>query len=185
MLFIHWTQSCTVYLFCHAFLFKELGEFEPLGFEDKPISFIGRLRIVGSLGLRMTDRFHTDRCSDVFFAEFGGMKLFFFVRLFLRPTIRHFYSLFKVRQVVIGCINHDIVVGLCSELFMRLSYYKMESTAGIEPTPVWFSEQNASTLPTTPQTLAPGQENNQEVSWPVLMLKNPQVRRIFKMACEI
>ena len=78
----------------------------------------------------------------------------FLVRLFLRPTIRLFCNLFKVRRHVIGCINHDIVIGLCSELLMRLSYYKMKSIAGIEPTPVWFSEQNASTLPTTPQALA-------------------------------
>jgi hypothetical protein len=52
-----------------------------------------------------------------------------------------FCSLFKVRHVI-GCTNHDIVVGLCSELFMRLSYYKMESTAGIEPTPVWAGYRN-------------------------------------------
>ena len=30
-------------------------------------------------------------------------------------------SLLKVRHVI-GCTNHDIVVGLCSELFMRFSY---------------------------------------------------------------
>ena len=34
-----------------------------------------------------------------------------------------FWSLFKVKQHVIGCINHDLVVGLCSKLFMRLSHY--------------------------------------------------------------
>ena len=34
-----------------------------------------------------------------------------------------FCSLFKVRRHVIGCINYDIVAGLCSELLMSLSYY--------------------------------------------------------------
>ena len=34
-----------------------------------------------------------------------------------------FFSLFKVRLHVIVCINHDIVVGPCSELLMRLFYY--------------------------------------------------------------
>ena len=34
-----------------------------------------------------------------------------------------FYSLFKVRRHVIGCINNDIVISLCSELRLRLSYY--------------------------------------------------------------
>ena len=34
-----------------------------------------------------------------------------------------FCSLFNVRRHAIGCINHDIVIGLCFELFMRLSYY--------------------------------------------------------------
>ena len=39
------------------------------------------------------------------------------------PDHQTFCSLFKVRQHVIGCINYDIVVGLCSELLMRISYY--------------------------------------------------------------
>ena len=50
-----------------------------------------------------------------------------------------FRSLFKVRHVI-WCINHDIILGLCSELFMRLSYYirleygkKLSSHMGIEP----------------------------------------------------
>ena len=34
-----------------------------------------------------------------------------------------FNSLFKVRRHVVMCINRDIVVGLCSELLKRLSYY--------------------------------------------------------------
>ena len=34
-----------------------------------------------------------------------------------------FCSLFNVRRHVIGCINHEIVVHLCSAIFMRLSYY--------------------------------------------------------------
>ena len=56
----------------------------------------------------------------------------------VRPT--DFCIVFKVRRHVIGCINHDIVVGLCSELLMRLSYYihpgcgnKNWSQVGIEP----------------------------------------------------
>ena len=43
--------------------------------------------------------------------------------MFLRPTIQTFCSLFKVRQHCIECIYHDIVVGICSKLFMRLPYY--------------------------------------------------------------
>ena len=35
---------------------------------------------------------------------------------FLRPTIRIFCRIFKVRRHVIGCINHDIVTGLCSKI---------------------------------------------------------------------
>ena len=34
-----------------------------------------------------------------------------------------FCNLFKVRQHVIGCIKHDIIVGLGSKLLRRLSYY--------------------------------------------------------------
>ena len=48
-------------------------------------------------------------------------------------------TLFNVRWHVIECSNHDIVVGLCSGLFMRLSYYnhqgygkKLSSQMGIE-----------------------------------------------------
>ena len=51
-----------------------------------------------------------------------------------------FSSLFKVRWHAIGCVTHDIVVGLYSELFMRLSYYihqgygkKLSSLMGIVP----------------------------------------------------
>ena len=34
------------------------------------------------------------------------------------------YSLqLKVRWHVMGCINHDIVIYICSQLLMRLSYY--------------------------------------------------------------
>ena len=47
---------------------------------------------------------------------------------------------FKVRLHVIGCINHDIEVGLCSELLIRFFYYihlgygkKISSHIGIEP----------------------------------------------------
>ena len=45
------------------------------------------------------------------------------------------------------------MVGLCSEIFVRLSYY-MEAIAGIELTPVRFSEQKSSTLQTTPLALS-------------------------------
>ena len=34
-----------------------------------------------------------------------------------------FCNLFKVRGHFIGCINHDIVIGLCSELLVGLIYY--------------------------------------------------------------
>ena len=51
-----------------------------------------------------------------------------------------FYSLFKVGSRVIGCKNHDIAVGLCSEILMRLSYYinlgyvkKLPSHMGSKP----------------------------------------------------
>ena len=50
--------------------------------------------------------------------EFDSLKVVFFT-----SDHQTFYSLFKVRQYAMGCINHDIVIGLCSELLMRLSYY--------------------------------------------------------------
>ena len=59
---------------------------------------------------------------------------------FLRPTIRLVYSLFKARRHVIVCINHAIIVGLCSLLLVRLSYYihlgygkNISPHMGIEP----------------------------------------------------
>ena len=52
------------------------------------------------------------------------------------PTIRLLCNLFKCH----GCINNATVVGLCSELLMRLSYYihlrfgkKLSAHIGIEP----------------------------------------------------
>ena len=49
-------------------------------------------------------------------------KVYFNVQTFY-VTLLKFYSLFKVRHVI-WCTNHKIVVvGLCSELLMRLSYY--------------------------------------------------------------
>ena len=45
-----------------------------------------------------------------------------FLIVVLRPTIRLFCSLFKIRRHVIGCINHYMVVGICSKILMRLSY---------------------------------------------------------------
>ena len=47
------------------------------------------------------------RCNDPICRDF---RLYYFVRLFLRPTIRLFCSPFKVRLHVIGCINHEIVL---------------------------------------------------------------------------
>ena len=77
-------------------------------------------------------------------------KCVLFVRMLVfhvRPS-NFLGSLFKVRHFM-GCINHDIVVGLCSELLMRLSYYinlgygkKFISYVGIEPT-----QREPSTLP--------------------------------------
>ena len=37
------------------------------------------------------------------------------------PTIRFLQPI--QRQTFHGCINHDLIVGLCSELLMSLSYY--------------------------------------------------------------
>ena len=46
---------------------------------------------------------------------------FCLIVFYVRPL--YFYSLFKVRRNVIGCINHAIVIDLCSKLLMSLSYY--------------------------------------------------------------
>ena len=43
--------------------------------------------------------------------------------LFLPSDHQTFCSLFKIRRHDIVCINHEIVIGLCSELLMRLFYY--------------------------------------------------------------
>ena len=42
---------------------------------------------------------------------------------FFTSDRKTFAAFFKVRRHVIGCINHDIVVGLFYELYMCLSYY--------------------------------------------------------------
>ena len=47
----------------------------------------------------------------------------FFCLIVFSSNHRLFFSLFKVRQHANGCFNHDIKVGLCSELLMRLSFY--------------------------------------------------------------
>ena len=47
--------------------------------------------------------------------------IYLFDCFYVRPS--DFCSLFKVRRHVIGCINRDIVISLCSELLMMLSYY--------------------------------------------------------------
>ena len=49
------------------------------------------------------------------------LRYFLFDCFYIRPSA--FCSLFKIRRNVIECINNDIVVGLYSKLFMRLSYY--------------------------------------------------------------
>ena len=63
--------------------------------------------------------------------------LFCFLLFCVRPS--DFYRLFKVRQHVIDSTNHDIVVGLCSKLFIRFFYSihigygkKLSSHMGIE-----------------------------------------------------
>ena len=50
---------------------------------------------------------------------FHNLTCFFIV--VLRPTIRHLQSI--LRSTCHGCNNHDIVIGLCSKLLMRFSYY--------------------------------------------------------------
>ena len=40
-----------------------------------------------------------------------------------KPDHQTFGSLFKIRRHVIGYINHDTIVGLCFEVFMRLYYH--------------------------------------------------------------
>ena len=77
--------------------------------------------------------------------------------LAINPTkLRYFQTPSAFLHSVQGHKRHwvfqDKVISHCAELFMRLSYY-MESTAGIEPTPVCISEQKASSLNTTPQSL--------------------------------
>ena len=69
-----------------------------------------------------------------------------------RPTIS-LHSLLKVRLYVIGCINHDIVVSLCSELLKKLFYYihhriwySFLSHTGFEP---GSFDWESSTLPKT------------------------------------
>ena len=41
----------------------------------------------------------------------------------LRPTIRLFAVYLRSDSMAFGGINHDLVVDLCSELLIRLSYY--------------------------------------------------------------
>ena len=47
--------------------------------------------------------------------------MFYFECFYVRPS--YFLQFFKVRRHAIGCINNDIAVGLCSELFMMTSNY--------------------------------------------------------------
>ena len=63
-----------------------------------------------------------------------------FVLIFFTSDKTYFCSLFKVRRHVLECMNNEIVVGLCSEPLMRLSYYihlgyckKLSYHMGIEP----------------------------------------------------
>ena len=47
--------------------------------------------------------------------------IFCLILFYIRPS--DFCYQFKGRRHFIGCFNHDIVIGLCSELHLRLSYY--------------------------------------------------------------
>ena len=66
----------------------------------------------------------------------------FLFDLFVFTSDHHtFCSLFKVKRHAIACINNGIIVGLCSKLFMRLSYYihagkKLSTHIGIESRPL-------------------------------------------------
>ena len=44
-----------------------------------------------------------------------------YIVFYVQPS--DFFGLFKVGRHVNVCINYNIIVGLCSELFVRLSYY--------------------------------------------------------------
>ena len=50
-------------------------------------------------------------------------QLKFFYLIIFASSHQALFSLFKDRRLVIRCLNHDIAVGLCSELIMRLSYH--------------------------------------------------------------
>ena len=51
-----------------------------------------------------------------------SLFLLFFVCLLVTSDHQTFCSLLKVRRRIIGCINNKILIGLCSELLMRLFY---------------------------------------------------------------
>ena len=63
--------------------------------------------------------------ADIFIVAIGDDFVVAALICLIVFTFDHhtFYSLFKVKWYAIGWINHDMAVGLCSELFMRLSYY--------------------------------------------------------------
>ena len=57
-------------------------------------------------------------------------------KIFLK-SYHHIFAFYFRSETTLGApIMAQVVVGLCSELFMSLSFYKMESTVGIEPMPV-------------------------------------------------
>ena len=59
-------------------------------------------------------------CKVINTVSTTGLSFCLIVFMFDHHT---FCSLSRVRRHIIGCINHDIVVCLCSELHIRLSYY--------------------------------------------------------------
>ena len=74
------------------------------------------------------------RFGTLFFEQ--GQQSFNQVQsFFITPDHQIFEVYFKVKHVI-GCANLDIVVFLCSELFLRLLYYMMELGVCREPTPV-------------------------------------------------
>ena len=107
----------------------------------KPIS---NLNLGFSFGVQsykaINRKINLQRQKVTFAHAYNGVlfQCYCFAYFYVRPS--DFCSLFKVRHVI-GCINNDIVVGLWSELLMRLSYYihqsciweKFSNLAGCEP----------------------------------------------------
>ena len=73
--------------------------------------------------LRPRAEFLNDLTKNCNLCNFHLKKYIFSLFNFFMSDHHTSCSLFKVRRQLIGCINHDIEVVLCSELLMRLSYY--------------------------------------------------------------